>query len=396
MFRISGLKVLSSGRRVAVTTSFFGNLGFHRDALLSFKFFSVLPSNASFGSLKDECIHSFTVSYLVNSCGMPLQTALDVASKVKFKTPKNPDIVLSLLRTQGFTKSQISKIVKQFPRLLFFNSDRTLLPKFEFLHSIGLSKSDCVQIVYSCPFLLGSSVKNHLLPCYNYLKSVLVVDEKVIKCLKRSPRAFRQVFPDKIAPNIELLRTSGVSDVLISSLVSNVPDSAFRRHSKFRSIVNQVRDMGFDPSKVVFVEAIRVLSGMSSLTWERKFKAYSKYGWSKDQTLLAFKKFPPCLSVSEEKIFKNMDFFVHKMGLMAVDIATKPTVMVFSLEKRIIPRCSVVQSLYSKGLLKKKLSIASILHPTEKTFLEKYVTKFPNDATWLLHLYTGEVKIFDV
>ncbi|KAG6605716.1 Transcription termination factor MTERF15, mitochondrial, partial [Cucurbita argyrosperma subsp. sororia] len=292
---------------------------------------------------------------------MPLQTALDVASKVKFKTPKNPDIVLSLLRTQGFTKSQISKIVKQFPRLLFF---LTLIELF------------CPNLNFCIP--LGSP------------------NEKVIKCLKRSPRAFRQVFPDKIAPNIELLRTSGVSDVLISSLVSNVPDSAFRRHSKFRSIVNQVRDMGFDPSKIVFVEAIRVLSGMSSLTWERKFKAYSKYGWSKDQTLLAFKKFPPCLSVSEEKIFKNMDFFVHKMGLMAVDIATKPTVMVFSLEKRIIPRCSVVQSLYSKGLLKKELSFASILHPTEKTFLEKYVTKFPKDATWLLHLYTGEVKIFDV
>jgi len=79
-------------------------------------------------------------------------------------------------------------------------------------------------------------VKNHLIPCYNYLKSVLVVDEKVIKCLKRSPRAFRQVFPDKIAPNIELLRTSGVSDVLISSLVSNVYSIFFLYGSKLSTV----------------------------------------------------------------------------------------------------------------------------------------------------------------
>lgn len=385
MFRILGLKIFSpSSRRIAVATSFFNNLGFQRDD----KFFSVLADKGSFE-------RSSIVLYLVKSCGMASETALDVAAKVNFKTPSEPDLVLSLLRSQGLTKTQISKVIKIFPSLLFFNSDRTLLPKFEFLHSIGLSKSECAVIVYSCPFLLGSSLKNHLIPCYNYLKSVLVEDEKVLKCLKRSPRAFRQDLRGKIAPNIAFLRTSGVSEVAISYLVSNFPDSAFLNHSKFCNIVNRVRDLGSDPSKIVFVEAIRVLSGMTSLTWERKFEAYRKCGWSKDQTLLAFKKYPPCLILSEEKIFKTMEFFVQKMGLKPEDIATRPTVMVFSLEKRIIPRCSVVQSLYSKGLLKKELIITSILHPTEKTFLEKYVTKFPKDVAWLLHLYTGEVKVFD-
>ncbi|XP_038888916.1 uncharacterized protein LOC120078689 isoform X1 [Benincasa hispida] len=160
------------------------------------------------------------------------------------------------------------------------------------------------------------------------------------------------------------------------------------------SIVNQVKDMGFHPSKHVFVEAIRVLSSMSSSTWERKIEAYRKYGWSEDQTLLAFKKYPPCLVISEENIYKTMDFFVHKMRFKPEDIATNPSVMIYSLEKRIIPRCSVVQSLYSKGLLKKKLSITSIVRPAEKTFLEKYVTKFAEHVTWLLQLYAGEIKVF--
>ena len=46
--------------------------------------------------------------------------------------------------------------------------------------------------------------------------------------------------------------------------------------------------------------------------------------------------------LSEEKITKAMNFFVNKMGYPSADIARHPKVIFFSLEKRIIPRCSVI------------------------------------------------------
>ncbi|XP_038888917.1 uncharacterized protein LOC120078689 isoform X2 [Benincasa hispida] len=84
MFRILGPKLPNSTRRTAFTTTLFDNLGFHRDAPFTSKFFSSLPDKGSLGALGDGVLqlHGFTVSYLVNSCGMPLQTALEVASKL--------------------------------------------------------------------------------------------------------------------------------------------------------------------------------------------------------------------------------------------------------------------------------------------------------------------------
>ena len=42
--------------------------------------------------------HSFTVSYLVNSCGLSPETAFSASEKIHFENPKNPDSVLALLR----------------------------------------------------------------------------------------------------------------------------------------------------------------------------------------------------------------------------------------------------------------------------------------------------------
>lgn len=91
-----------------------------------------------------------------------------------------------------------------------------------------------------------------------------------------------------------------------------------------------------------------------------------------------------------EKITTIMNFFVHTMGWKSLDIANRPVILSYSLERRIIPRCSVLQALLSKGLIK-KFSVCLVLEYTEKAFLQRFVT--PYEDPYILKLYEQKLGL---
>jgi mTERF domain-containing protein len=54
---------------------------------------------------------------------------------------------------------------------------------------------------------------------------------------------------------------------------------------RFRRTVEEVKEMGFDPLKMKFVEAVYAMSGMRKSTWERKVNAYKRWGLSEAEIL---------------------------------------------------------------------------------------------------------------
>ncbi|KAF5455192.1 hypothetical protein F2P56_024795 [Juglans regia] len=253
------------------------------------------------------------------------------------------------------------RLVRIEPQLLLSNPEKTLLPKIEFFRSMGASSSDLSRILSSNPALLTRSLEKYLIPCYDFLKSVLILDEKVVTVFKRSPWVV-----------------------------------TFVKHTRFVEAIHEVNEMGYDPSKTVFVHAIHVLLRMSRPKLESKLELYKRWGWSKDFALLAFKRHPNCMLLSDKKITKAMDFLVNKMGGSSTDIARNPTVLFFSLEKRIIPRCSVIQILIAKGLVKNDLSLATFILPGERFFLDKFVIKFQDGVPELRNVYTEKTDLLDV
>uniref|UniRef100_A0A2N9J152 Uncharacterized protein n=1 Tax=Fagus sylvatica TaxID=28930 RepID=A0A2N9J152_FAGSY len=107
--------------------------------------------------------------------------------------------------------------------------------------------------------------------------------------------------------------------------------------------------MGFNPSKLTFVLAVLALWGLNKSMWERRVNAYKRWGLSEEEILVAFRKSPWCIIASEDKIMQVMDFFVNKMGFEASLIVKRPVLLTLSLEKRMIPRGSVIEVLLSKG-----------------------------------------------
>ncbi|XP_057997968.1 transcription termination factor MTERF5, chloroplastic-like [Hevea brasiliensis] len=340
--------------------------------------------------------HSFTVSFLINSCGLILKSAQSISKKICFKTLERPDSVLRLLREHGFTNSHISKIVKMRPRVLLLNPERTILPKLEFLCSIGVSRSDLSVIVSQNPDLLNRSIKRNLIPHYHILKSILVSDEKVIKCLKRLLKSSIVLSQNDFYANISLLRGLGIPQSSISLLVTFNPSTMCLKAFNFAEGVKKVVQIGFDPSKLQFVRALQVLLGIKQKTWEDKIEAFRRWGLSEEEISSIFRKNPFCMGLSEKNIMCSMNFLVCKMGWQPAAVARVPIVLSYGLETRIKPRCSVIRVLLLKGLIKADVPVSSVMITREKYFLGRFVIKYLDQVPQLLDIFQGKIGLTEL
>ncbi|KAL5782361.1 hypothetical protein ACOSP7_007390 [Xanthoceras sorbifolium] len=339
--------------------------------------------------------HSFTVSYLINSCGLSLQSALLASKYLHFDSPKNADTVIALLKSHGFSENQISKVIRGYPRVLCSNPEKTLLPKLEFFYSKGLSSAELAKISYIYPNLLSRSLENYLIPTFNYLTDLFKSSETAAAAVKYNPCLLGHDVESYMVPSINVLQDIGVPERNILLFLSRWHRLKITNLSTFRNTVEEIKEMGISPSTSMFILAVNAKL-CDRTYWESKVNIYKRWGWSEEDVLAAFCKNPLCMLTSEEKIMTVMDFLVSKMDLEPSAIAKRPDLMVLSMERRFIPRAAVFQFLLSKGLLKRKnTNLIALFKCPEKAFLQKFVNSF-DEAPQLLKLYQEKLGIVKI
>ncbi|XP_058203066.1 transcription termination factor MTERF5, chloroplastic-like [Rhododendron vialii] len=247
---------------------------------------------------------------IIYSLGKNLQTchhlhritekALSASKNVKFENPHKPDLVVEFFKNHGFTQTQISSVVRKFPPVLMRDTQKILLPKLEFLKSRGVSSADVARIVSTNPFFLKSSLDNTIIPAFDFLSNLCQSQAKAIAVIQR----YRRLSLDQLtrmSPNIETLRETGVSDSSITYLLIYEPGAFMVSYDRFRRVVEKVEKIGFSPSKVHFVVAIKVLCMMTKSTWNKKVEVYRKWGLTEDEIFVTFKRQPWFMTKSEDK-----------------------------------------------------------------------------------------------
>ncbi|OMP07122.1 Mitochodrial transcription termination factor-related protein [Corchorus olitorius] len=313
------------------------------------------------------------------------ESAKSVSKKVQLKNPTQPDSVLDLFKNHGFSQTQIRKIVETIPRLLLFNAEKTLLPKFQFFYSKEIPSSDLSVVLSSNPSVLRCNLDNRIIPNFNSFKDFTRRDDsEVFLAYKKCSNILACDFQSTIAPNVALLRELGVPDSNIMTELFRHPRFFAQNYDKFRRTVKEVEKLGFNPLKYNFLSALQALMQISKSTWERKLNVFKEWGWSDEDFVIAFEKFPRCMMLSEHNIIKKMNFFVNTIGWKSSVIACSPLILGFSLGKRIIPRYSVLQVLLSKGFIKKQISVQFLIY-SEEEFLARFVT--PYGDLHLLKIY---------
>ncbi|XP_058202707.1 uncharacterized protein LOC131317151 [Rhododendron vialii] len=356
-------------------------------------FLQIHPFSSSLKSLKNPANKDpFTVTYLRKSCGFSPEEAISASKRVNFESPERPDSVLAFFQNHEFTKTQISNLIKKFPRLLLSDPNKILLPKFEFLKSKGISAKDVARIVSTSPLALRS-LENLIIPSFNFCRNYFQSEEKAVAAVKRCAMLLLLDELTHVTPNIAILREAGVPNDSIMRSLTNQPRPFMMRSNEFRQIVEDVQKIGFDPLKHSFFRAIHVLRAVSKSRWEKKVEVYKKWGWTADEIFVAFKLHPDCMGASEGKINRVMDFVVNQIGWEPSFIARRPVLISLSLEKRIIPRFAIYQVLSSKGIIKTKDIYWTTLQTSEKQFLEKFVICYGEEAPELLKLYKEKLVL---
>ncbi|KAI9194860.1 hypothetical protein LWI28_009739 [Acer negundo] len=333
------------------------------------------------------------MSYLINTCGLSPESALSVSNRFQLKTPNKADAAISFFKSHGFSQTHISKIIKKQPRVLLSKPEKTLLPKLKFFYSKGVSNHEIANLLSEYPQVLERSLENHIVPNFNYLSNLLESQEMAIASFKRRPSLLYRDLETYMAPKVNILLEHGVPKSNIFMHVLHWANSLTRDRNDFKEVVDEVKEMGINPLRSQFVVAIGIKKALSKSLWESKVNLYKRWGWSEQEFLEAFRKYPGIMKASEDKIMAKMDFFFNKMGLESSYIAKCPIFLGYSLQKRIIPRAAVFQFLLSKGLIKSKHTLlAALFNYSEKVFLERFVNSYDEDLQ-LLKLYKHKLDL---
>ncbi|GLT54712.1 hypothetical protein SLA2020_278900 [Shorea laevis] len=334
---------------------------------------------------------SLTVSYLINSCGLSLQQAISASKVVRIENTEKPDSLLKMLATYGFTKTHISRLISKLPRLILAHPEKTIRPKIEYFESLGIRGPDLPRILCYDASILMASLEKQIIPTIDFLKGFVKTNENLVSALKQSICVVRCNINKVMVPNISTLRAHGVPEEHVAKLIIVRPRSLLLRTDLFEEVVCAIKEMGFVPMRPSFILAVRCMSAISKVGWEKKKEVLKSFGWSEDVFLSAFRVQPMLMICSEKKIRDVMDFLMNKAGLMPSDIARCPNLFLASVERRLIPRCAVLQVLMSKAMVTKKLDLVWLLNSSKQYFEKKFVTQFMEDAPEVIKAYQGKM-----
>ncbi|KAF9611066.1 hypothetical protein IFM89_026946 [Coptis chinensis] len=140
------------------------------------------------------------------------------------------------------------------------------------------------------------------------------------------------------------------------------------------------------------------MSSISKLNWEERWAFMRKLGFSHAESLSMFKRLPCIFVLSKENVQSRVEFFTVKQNFELSDIAKNPVILALSLEKRVIPRCNVLEVLYSNGLIGRVNagSVTTALKLKEEKFIEKYVTKYQVAVPEMVHTYKRQIGLADL
>ncbi|XP_039114583.1 transcription termination factor MTERF15, mitochondrial-like [Dioscorea cayenensis subsp. rotundata] len=325
--------------------------------------------------------HSFVEEYLLSTLGFSPEKATSASEQLNhLKSLENPESVLSFLKSYGFEDSEIKKLIFWYPNWLCFDVETTLKPKFEGLQSLGFSGPELTQLIFSNPVILRCSFEGNVRPKIEFWRGIFGSFELMSKSLRAKHCLLNFSLEQRVLPNLEFLREFGISDERITLIVQRHPRFLTQKLVKLKELAERVEGMGIRRDSRLFVWALNTLLKISKEKFDGKLEVLKSLGWSEADFLSAFQKNPIFLTVSETMLKKKIDFLVNEAGFKPSELVQSPILLMFSLEKRLIPRYHVMQVLKSKRLNKGKYSLLTIMSYSEKMFVKNFLLFHKKDA----------------
>ncbi|GAB4855212.1 hypothetical protein Ancab_023838 [Ancistrocladus abbreviatus] len=366
------------------------NNGVPRPSLSLLQFFPLRSVSSSPSSSNS------TLQPLLNSLSLSQEAASTILKEIDLKNHHldRPPIVLNILHSYGFSKSQLTSIFTRHPSLLTANPEKTLKPKLHFLSNNGISGHNLTALIALDPSVLRRSLKKRLIPCISVLNSFFADGDTTaasVICGKRGTWVLHK-FTESMKPNLDTLRASGVPDSSILKMLAMRPRTLSRDVDEFSEIVGEIREMGFDPNSMMFIHGICVLAAMKKSKWDSKVAAFKCFGWTDEQVKALFVKQPRIMNSTVERIQLVLEFFKEQFGWTVDEFGKYPLVLFLSLKRRIIPRGFIVKNLILRGLIK-KTRVGNAFVVSDERFLNEYLLRNIGEFPEILDMYQSKMAM---
>ncbi|XP_062232863.1 uncharacterized protein LOC133930213 [Phragmites australis] len=320
--------------------------------------------------------------YLVSTCGLTRAQALKASKKLShLRSPSRPDAVLAFLSAQGLSRANIAAVVAADPRLLCADVENNLDKRVATLRDFGLSRSQIARLIMVSRFRSGTLRRN-----LTFWLPVLGSIDKLLQVVKLNVTIL-SVDPEKASkPNLALLQQCGINVSDFPTFMSRV---LTRPHKVVQEAVTQIDKIGVPRSSRMFYYALMAFAIPNEKKLANKFGILEMYGWSQEDVLIAVRKMPGIVTMSDDRLRRNVEFLTRNVGLETHYIAQRPVLIKYSLERRLLPRHCLLKVLKAKGLLDAELDFYFVASLTEKKFHNKFIGPYEERVPGLAHIYAS-------
>lgn len=332
------------------------------------------------------------IDFFTNSLGFSPPKAHSVLQRLPggaLKDLQNTKSVINFFKSLGFSDTHVRDCVYNRPQILCSSIDKTLKPKIQLFQDLGLADFDLGKFFSWNSGLLNRNLAKTIAPCIDMLRPIMDNDKDLVVVISRSNWIFKRDPEKVLKANVGVLMECGIVGSRLSMTLKRQPWILTKNVEDLRKVVAKVLEMGFSVESTMLIHAIHTINSMTSDTLMRKFQLFRSVGLSEDECSFLFRRMPVLFRASEDKLRSGLLFFMKTAKFDKDTIMTNPTCLMYSMEKRVIPRYKVMEILKSKKLLETKTRFVKVLSMKEDVFLDKFISSYPSEAPQLLMAYKG-------
>lgn len=286
----------------------------------------------------------------------------------------------AVLRQWGCSEADISKILQRIPSVRNMKL-ATLQSKLRVLGDFGVTSSDLVKIVTCRPRFLNSRIDRFLDERLQYLRDLFQSEEVLRKAIVRNPSLLIYDFHKQIKPVVSFYEQMGVGKHdLISMLISR--PTLIPRSSLDDVKLDFIRRTGVEKGSKLYKYVVTIFAISRIETVLEKVANFEKFGFTEDEIFRLFGRSPLLLTLSIDKVQRNMTFVLGSMKLNASVVLQYPFLIFSNLEGVIKPRYLLGGKIDDMGLkpqIKGPLLLKT-LRMTEKRFIKVFIDCHPKDV----------------
>ncbi|CAK7355429.1 unnamed protein product [Dovyalis caffra] len=356
---------------------------------LVIKFGSFLVNSRAFSCLsKNPLCNTYYIlisTFKSATCSTISQTQVETVSGDGVEQPANS---VEVLRRYGCSDDDIEKMLLRRPALRNANLSQ-LQSKLSLLWELGITSNDLVKIINCRPRLLSVRINHFFDERLEYFMTLFGSRELLLKAIIRNPSLLTNDFHNRIKPVIALYEGMGIGREDLVPLLLSRP-TLISRTSFNDEKMECIRKSGASKESNMFKHVVCIIGISRNETICEKAANIEKFGMSNEEVWLLIGRSPYLLTLSVDKVQRNMTFVVGTLKLPANVILEHPFLLYNNLEAVLKPRWLLAGKIEEMGLcprIKGSLMLRA-LRMAEKRFLKAFVSCHPDDvAKELMEFY---------